>query len=120
MPTAMEGRRSELYQQVAAQAAETALALNMPKERAEHLGAAVADALAEVFGGQVLSFPKDAAFKLSKREKAILAAHRNGATYAELMREYDMTERGIRKLLTRAAKRDRNLNQPDLFPEAAA
>lgn len=115
----MEARRSELYQHVAAQATDTALSLNMPAERAEHLGAAIADALAEVFGGQVLSFPKNAAFKLSKRERAILEAHRQGATYSELMREYDMTERGLRKLLARALKRERNLNQMGLFGEDA-
>lgn len=116
----MEARRAALYAHVAARAADEALSLGLDADKAEHIGAAIADALAEDFGGEVLSFPKDAAYKLSQRERAILEAHRHGATYTELMREYDMTERGIRKLLKRALQRDRNLNQRSLFdPEPA-
>lgn len=111
----MEARRASLYAHVAAKAAETARTLGVDEAGAEHLGAAVADALAEDFGGEVLSFPKDAAFKLSIREREILEKHRAGATFQELRIEYRMTERGIRKLLARAVVRDRHLNQQELF-----
>ncbi|MGH8037044.1 MAG: Mor transcription activator family protein [Stenotrophomonas sp.] len=112
---AMEARRSELLADAAAQAADTAREMGLSQDRADQIGAAVADRLAENWSGQVLSFPKDHAFKLSLREREILAAHRDGASYSELARKYDMTERGIRKLIRRAELRDRNLNQLGLF-----
>ncbi|ASE52181.1 MAG: hypothetical protein LBV10_09395 [Stenotrophomonas sp.] len=111
----MEARRSELLADAAAQAADVARELGLDQDRADQVGAAVADRLAENWSGQVLSFPKNHAFKLSQREREILAAHRDGASYAELARKYDMTERGIRKLLRRAELRDRDLRQMGLF-----
>lgn len=111
-------RRNELLTEAAEQAADAAQALGLTKERADQIGAAVADRLAENWAGQVLSFPKDHAYRLSLRDREILAAHREGASYAELCRQYDMTERGMRKLIRRAQLRDRDFNQLGLFQDA--
>lgn len=111
----MEARRAALYTHAAAKAAEVARGLGLNDSLAEHVGAAVADGLAEDFGGEVLSFPKDASYKLSIREREILERHRKGATFHELKTDYGMTERGMRKLIARALVRDHHLNQQDLF-----
>lgn len=111
----MEARRAALYAHAAAKAAEVARGLGLDESSCEHIGAAVADGLAEDFGGEVLSFPKDSAYKLSIRERTILEAHRCGTPLRKLMKDYDMTERGLRKLLKRAITRDRDLLQQPLF-----
>lgn len=111
----MVARRNALYEVIAERAIETAIELGVPRELAEHIGAAVVDGLVEDVGGEVLSFPKDAAYKLSQRELAILDRHRNGATYAQLAHDYNMSERGVRKLIKRARLRNPALNQPELF-----
>lgn len=113
----MEARRSALYAHMAAVAAAAARELGLDPSTAEHIGAAVTDAIAEDVGGEVLSFPKDAAYRLSIREREILEAHRNGATLSKLSHDYKMTERGLRKLIARAIVRDRHLNQLALFEE---
>lgn len=115
----MEARRNELLADVAAHAAATAQELGVSADQAEQIGAAVADALAANWGGQTLSFPKDAAYLLSAREREILEAHRNGATVARLARDYNMSEQGLRKLLRRAELRSGGLDQIELFDKAS-
>ncbi|HEL3850667.1 TPA: hypothetical protein UMZ03_001385 [Stenotrophomonas maltophilia] len=114
----MEARRNALLANAASAAATAARALGLGDDFAEQIGAAVADTLAEDWGGQTIYFPQDASFKLSPREREILDAHRNGATVPGLAKRYRMSEQGIRKLLTRANFRDRNLNQMSLFRTA--
>lgn len=111
----MEARRNELLSSAAETAAEIARQFGVEQDQAEQIGAAVADALADSWGGQTVYFPHDAAYKLSPRDRAILDAHRKGATVATLARENRMSEQGIRKLLRRAASRDRDLDQLGLF-----
>lgn len=112
----MEARRAELYADVAAHAAATARELGMASDQAEHLGAAVADALAENWRGQTLSFPIDTAYRLSQREIQILTAHQGGASVSRLAREHKMTEAGLRKLLRRATMRWGQTPQPEPDP----
>ncbi|MGH8038657.1 MAG: Mor transcription activator family protein [Stenotrophomonas sp.] len=114
----MEARRNELLASVATTAAAEASTLGICDSQAEQIGAAVADALADSWGGQTIYFPQDASFKISPRERALLDAHRRGTTVASLARQYKMSEQGVRKLLRRAATRDRNLDQLRLFDPA--
>lgn len=111
----MEARRAELYEHIAAKASSTACELGIDKMLADHLAAAVVDGFVEDVGGEVLSFPKDAAFRLSQREMEILDRHRKGDTFAQLARDYNMGERGMRKLIKRAQLRNPAFNQPELF-----
>lgn len=111
----MERRRSELLADAAAQAAAAARDFNIPDDVAEQIGATIADALADNWGGQVITFPKDYAYKLSQRDRTILELHRTGTPLGQLARDFSMTERGLRKLLRRAESRDRDLRQQQLF-----
>lgn len=115
----MEARRKELLADAAAHAAAEAQELGVSADLAEHIGAAVADRLAANWGGQTLSFPKDAAYTLSQRERAILAEYRSGTLVPKLARDYSMTEQGVRKLLRRAELRAGGLDQTDLFEQAS-
>ncbi|MGO1072288.1 Mor transcription activator family protein [Lysobacter sp. CA199] len=113
---AMDVRRSELFSQAAARAAETARLLGVAADVAEQIGAAVADALAQDWAGQVISIPVDYAFRLAQRDRLILEEYRRGGcSFAELARKYNMTDRGMRKLIERARVRDRQLAQLDMF-----
>lgn len=114
MSTRMEDLRNELLSDVAAHAAVVLQDHGVADDVADQAGAAIADHLASHWGGQVLTVPKDYAFRLAIRDQAILAAF-DGANLQELAKRYDMTERGVRKLLARAHKRQRDLYQGKLF-----
>jgi Mor family transcriptional regulator len=111
----MPARRAELLDDIVSQTEVVLSEFGMTGDVLQHLGHALADHLADHWGGQVVSFPKDSSYKLSQREQEILAAHRAGTPIAVLSRQYKMGERGLRKLLKRAARRDPNHNQPQLF-----
>lgn len=113
----MEHRRNELLADVAACAADAALGHGLPTDVANQVGAAIADALADHWGGQVITIPKDHFYRLSKRDRVILEEHRQGAGFATLAKRYRMTERGIRTLIRRARIRDRHIDQQPLFKE---
>jgi Mor family transcriptional regulator len=110
----MKARRADLYEEIAQRVCVECQDLGLDAEMARHIGAAMADLLAEVAGGQVLSFPKDAAYQLSLREMEILRAHQQGASYLDLMTRYRMSERGIRKLIKRATARHAGSRQQAL------
>ena len=111
----MQPRTREFLAWVASTAAEVTVEYGMASDHADQIGAAMADRLAENWGGQTLYFPNDASYKITPRDRAILVAHREGASVAKLAREYKMSEQGMRKLLRRAASRDKSLNQLKLF-----
>ena len=111
----MAERRAELLADVSAHAAEVLRTLGLDPKRAEHCGHALADHLAEHWGGQVISIPVDHAMHLSLRERDILAAREAGKSPHEIAREFGMTESGVRKLLKRAARRNAVDAQMPLF-----
>ena len=110
----MEKLRAEMLADVAAHTVETLVDCGIDPDIAEQCGAAVADRLADHWGGLVFTMPKDYAYKLAKREVAILTAF-TGNNHSELAQEWNMSERGIRKLLARAIVRQRDLFQGKLF-----
>lgn len=114
----MEARRHQLLQEVADRAAAVTAELGLPEDIAAHVGAAVADSVAEHWAGQQITFPLRNAFGLSPRELAIAERVRAGARVYEIAREFVMTERGVRKLIARLQERGhvrRPADQPDLF-----
>ncbi|MCD7099071.1 Mor transcription activator family protein [Stenotrophomonas sp. MMGLT7] len=114
----MEARRHELLTEVAELISQQLVRTHaVSADLAELVGSSVADALAEHWGGQIITYPKDAHYKASKREHEILLAHRRGATFASLARETGMTERGVRRLINRAQVRASGLDQPGLFDQ---
>ncbi|WP_165422710.1 Mor transcription activator family protein [Pseudoxanthomonas winnipegensis] len=102
----MKALRNELFDDVAATAANLGKDLGLPTDRAEQLGESLADHLMEHWGGQNIYVPNCVGKRLSPRERAILDAHRSGTSVAALAREYGMSQQGLRALLRRAAVRE--------------
>lgn len=112
----MARRRHELLQDVEQSTASTAESLGIAPDVAKHLGSGVADMLLERWAGQQITFPLNGYYGLSDRELAIVARRDQGARIFELAREFNMTERGVRKLLARVdAGRARISDQMDMF-----
>jgi Mor family transcriptional regulator len=111
----MKARRAELLTDVAVKIAELIEDYGLPADVAEQLGHASADVLAEKWGGQYITFPKDFYFRLSRREAAILDEFRSGASYPSLAAKYNMHERSIRRLIARARTRERDDRQMSMF-----
>ncbi|MDN5924799.1 MAG: hypothetical protein L0H70_07355 [Xanthomonadales bacterium] len=115
-PNTMAMRRHELLADVEQSTIATARELGTDEALAQHLGAAVADMFADMWGGQQITFPKNGYYGLSPRELEIAARFDAGRTIWQLARDYDMSERGMRKLLARvAARREATSTQADLF-----
>lgn len=112
--TAMEELRHELLDDVSAHAKEVAKNHGLDDEVAEQIGFAVADRLAENWGGQLINIPKNHLYKLAQRDLEIYNKF-NGRNYAALAREYKMGVRGMYKLIERVHKRESARTQPDLF-----
>lgn len=64
------------------------------------------DQYAQMVAGQTICYPKDHRFKLQSRENEIYSQF-NGRNVPELAMQYDMTERGMYKLIARVRKRMR-------------
>lgn len=112
----MASRRHELLRDVEACAADTAREHGLSEDAAARIGAAVADRLTENWAGQQITFPMRGFYGLSPQELAIVSDRNAGMRVFELARKYNMTERGIRKLLKRADEGRSKLSaQMDLF-----
>ena len=110
----MAERRNELLIDVAAHAADVARDHNIPGHIAEQIGCAIADRLADNWGGQLITFPKDCAYRLSQRDIALYADF-TGNNHSALAKKYGIGTRAIYKLIARFRARSHYLNQPDLF-----
>nr|WP_271451945.1 MULTISPECIES: Mor transcription activator family protein [unclassified Acidovorax] len=100
----MAARRHELLDDMS-HTAETFLRdHDVPAAVAALLANALADHLAERWGGQMISFPKDHKRKLCEQDLEIYRKF-TGHNHAELALEYKMSERGMRKLITRVCAR---------------
>lgn len=97
--------RHELLQDVAAHARAVAVTHGISDDVAEQIGNAVADRLVNNWGGQVISFPKDQAYKLATRDLAIFDdwAYRSMRPN-QLAQKYDLTIQAIYEILRRARK----------------
>jgi len=74
----------------------------------------LADLLADQWGGQNLTFPKEYRRKLSRLEMEIFDAF-TGDNLSEVAQKYKLGERGLRKLITRVTRRIRDGAQHGLF-----
>ncbi|MCD2164688.1 Mor transcription activator family protein [Comamonas koreensis] len=114
----MSERRNKLLADVM-EVAAARLAEHVSPNAAEMIAGDLADHLADYWGGQLINFPKDFHWKLGKRELEIYDAY-NGFNLGDLARKYDISERGLRKLIARVreriAKATRSANQ-DMFHE---
>ena len=110
----MESRRHELLLDMTAHASGILADHGIPEEVANQAATAIADHMADHWGGQHFSFPKDYLFKLSERDLLIYEQF-SGFNYDTLARKFRMTERGMRKLIERVHKRELNRRQNRLF-----
>lgn len=113
----MGERRHELLDDLVATAERIFLEQDVPPAVAIVAANTLADRLADHWGGQNLTFPRDYRWKLAKVELEIFDRF-NGNNYDELIRAYSMTERGLRKLIARVrAKlaRQAATQQSDMF-----
>ncbi|CAH6025629.1 MULTISPECIES: Mor transcription activator family protein [Klebsiella] len=115
MSSPMERKRHRLLSELADFVTEMGVDFNLSPEQAEQLGRAVADFLATHFGGQNITFPRDYFFNLSIRDMQIYEKF-HGNNWGELSAEFNMTERGVRKVVERVHKRVMAHRQPLLFP----
>lgn len=114
MTSPMEIRRAEFLLDIEAHTIAVLQELGIVDDVADHAGAALADHLAEHWGGQIFTVPKDHFYRLSKREQAILSDF-TGTNHAELSKKYEIGVRGLYKLLKRAITRQSDRNQGNLF-----
>lgn len=111
--TSMAERRASVLRDIADHTQVLLGEFGMAADGAEQIAAAIADYLAEHWGGQVVSFPKDVAYRLTKRDQEILeASARLGV--AALARQFGLGERAVRRLLKRARARSHVDNQLQL------
>lgn len=101
--TVMARRRHELLTEVEHVATTVAHDLGLCPDRAQHIGAAVADAICEQWAGQQITFPKRGYVGLSPREEAIMAQHAEGVPVFRIAKQFEMTERGVRALIKRVS-----------------
>ncbi|PAT00664.1 MAG: hypothetical protein BSR46_01615 [Candidatus Dactylopiibacterium carminicum] len=116
MNTKTEALRTELLSDVESHGRRICIDHGLPADVAEQVAVAIADFLAEHWGGQNLNFPKDYRYKLAARDLAIYRRFR-GDNYHELVKETGMTERGLRKLIARVHARELPRVQPRLFED---
>jgi len=107
-------RRHELWQDLASCVADMSKEFELPAEKAEQLGWYIANAMAEHWGGQQISFPKDVKFHLTQRDQDIYQKF-NGRNHWELAKEYGVTTRAIYRIIDRARKIYVDERQPKLF-----
>jgi Mor family transcriptional regulator len=116
----MAERRHELYADLMALVSRRLAEYGVGENEAMLIASDLADRLANHWGGQNITFPKEYRRKLSRLEAEIYQAH-HGHNLAELAQRYDISERGLRKMIARVTKRIRSGNQGGLFdkPEPA-
>lgn len=112
----MQQRREALFEDIIQSVAITIKSLGYSENESLVTGSAVGDMFAQTWAGQVLSIPKDSRCKLMRLELEIYNKF-DGRNVPELAMEYDMTERGMYKLIARTRKRLRENAQPGLFDD---
>lgn len=109
-----EQLRHELLADVEVQSTRIFQDHGIDADIARQAGTALADFLAEHWGGQTIGFPKEFYYKLAERDLKIYNEF-NGNNHSELAKKYRMTTRGIYKLVARVHRREVNKRQSKLF-----
>lgn len=100
----MEKKRVSLLTDLADYVERCLLDHEIPAEVAATTASSLADRLTGYWGGQNFTFPKDYMWKLGQLELEIYDLVR-GDNLDEIARQYNMSERGLRKLLARVRDR---------------
>ena len=100
----MPERRHELFEDLVTFAQQRLIEYGLQTSAADVIANALVDHVADHWGGQVISFPKDHLRKLCQQEVEIYHQF-TGKNYGALALKYEMSERGMRKLITRVQAR---------------
>lgn len=106
--------RNELLTDVAKQVEIILAEFNLDPEQAEQAGLAVSNHLAEHWGGQYVTIPKDFLFKTSRRDLALFQ-ELNRDNINELSKKYNISVNGIYRAVKRIRKQAIAEKQPDMF-----
>lgn len=104
-------KRHELFEELLSVMARELVELGVAPDAASVMASSVVDFLSTYWAGQVISFPKDAQYKLTLKELEIYGQHIGSSSYDELARQYRMTPRGMRKLINRIRAKIREQNK---------
>lgn len=110
----MAERRHELYADLMTLVQRQLAEYGVGENEASLIACALADRLADHWGGQNMTFPKEYRRKLTRLEAEIYQAH-HGHNLAELAQRYNISERGLRKMIERVTRRIRAGSQGGLF-----
>lgn len=98
--TRMTLKRHELLEELQAVIARQLEEMGTAPDAASVIGSSAVDYLSTYWAGQVVTFPKDAQYKLTLKELEIYDQF-DGRNKDDLARRYGMTPRGMGKLLKR-------------------
>lgn len=107
--TRMALKRHELLEELQAVIARQLEEMGTTSDAASVIGSSVVDYLSTYWAGQVVTFPKDAQYKLTLKELEIYDQF-DGRNKDDLARRYGMTPRGMGKLLKRIREKIKNQN----------
>lgn len=110
----MAERRHELYADLMALVQRQLIEYGVGQNEAALIASDLADRLADHWGGQNMTFPKEYRRKLTRLEAEIYQMHQ-GYNLPELAQRFKISERGLRKLIARVTKRIRTDSQAGLF-----
>ncbi|NMY40903.1 Mor transcription activator family protein [Pseudomonas sp. WS 5013] len=96
-------RRHELLADVADRAACILKGCGMGEQEAQDAGDAIADDLADNWGGQFITVPKDMKYRHAKRAQQIHDEF-NGTNHAELATKHGLSVNAIYKILKRVQR----------------
>ncbi|MEG1971350.1 MAG: Mor transcription activator family protein [Burkholderiaceae bacterium] len=113
----MEIKRIEFFADLVDVVERELLEMDLPAPAARAVANALADFLAKDWGGQNFNIPKDYHRKIAERDLAIYEEF-NGWDYGTLARKYGLSERGLRKLISRARAMVISRVQVDMFQSA--
>lgn len=98
--TRMALKRHEMLEELQAVIARQLEEMGTAPDAASVIGSSAVDYLSTYWAGQVVTFPKDAQYKLTLKELEIYDQF-TGRNKDDLARQYGMTPRGMGKLLKR-------------------
>ncbi len=107
--TRMALKRHELLEELQAVIARQLEEMGTAPDAASVIGSSAVDYLSTYWAGQVVTFPKDAQYKLTLKELEIYDQF-DGRNKDDLARRYGMTPRGMGKLLKRIREKIKNQN----------
>ena len=107
--TRMALKRHELLEELQAVIARQLEEMGTAPDAASVIGSSAVDYLSTYWAGQVVTFPKDAQYKLTLKELEIYDQF-DGRNKDDLARRYGMTPRGMGKLLNRIREKIKKQN----------